>query len=1138
MRRHPTVLALLALGLVACTGPSSECPAGQVDVEGECAVVCNFVDDCPPALSCVQGACARVNTECRTNSDCTTPGTCETGTGSCAGGLCEYAFVDPGEGCDDRDDCTDDDTCRDGGICAGSLRVCATPPGPACVDTTTARVYAPTGICFDGDCSYASTTVACDSCPDCLEGCAFDIDGDGTPELIDAGTVDPQNGCAFCDPTAPTGWTEISCEQPPPANVCRVSVGVCEPTGADCLQGGCCRFDPIWPEGASGAAPRCALTGEDPNGNGTEDGGEIWSGRCDHDGRCTGCEQDLDCDDGNPCTADLCNGDACEQTDAIGGDCEVAIAGDGTCVSGPAGAVCRLDPGFRCVSDDDCAAGYCVCANDACTRQVCHETGCDTCTYDADGTGACTATSPGNPGEGCLEAGWACNAAGECEQGAGDLCVVDASCPSGNCECTDADCSARRCSDVDCPCQTNSDGDATCDGPLGDRLDDPEDSCGIATCNGAGSCYLAPGEPCAESSACDSGFCVCADDQCSSRVCHESGCAACTYDSDGIGACTQTPPGNRGQECSTAGVACNAAGACRAAPGEPCTDAGACASELCECADALCSAWRCSGAACDCGFNGDGDAVCDGFLDAGQDDVRDSCGIFTCDGGGRCGSWHAAVRLYQGADSVDTVAPALNAAGDVAVMWRQRDPADPDYTMYNVMTRRREGGTWLAQEQVSATGLPNPRYTTTDSARVVAALGGGAHDFAAIWRQWNGSNTSYWYSRLSGGAWSSAAQLPLCTGWHSPLPVLLGDGRIIAFCRANATFGRIEHGPAGWQSAWEHIDFPPYGAPEDLQGQTNAAGRTTLLFTTDYLELNYRYYATIWSVAFDGGWGAYKNVDGHPVDDELYFTGDPTGDSRNPRSVIDGSGNVTATWRRRADPDAPQALWGARCEGNVWGAPQQIGSSDEVIEHAMAVDGAGNVTVAWIEGGTPTRNVWAVRWSGSWGTPMPLETDNTGDASQVSVVVDDAGNATAFWRQYDGSVYNLWANRYDVAGGGWSGRALVVAGSSEVQVSPWRHYSSITASTDGAFAHLDGDTSLLWVKWDTARNEVTYWATRMREGDPLATTRIDGEVVVPLSATYPGVTGPFVVEQSDGTAAIVWQVKRAADYQIWFNELR
>ena len=69
------------------------CPEGYICDAGECVAVCNHDADCMPALSCVDGACRAVNSECTEHNDCAATDLCKDSI--CLGGLCRGEHIWP-----------------------------------------------------------------------------------------------------------------------------------------------------------------------------------------------------------------------------------------------------------------------------------------------------------------------------------------------------------------------------------------------------------------------------------------------------------------------------------------------------------------------------------------------------------------------------------------------------------------------------------------------------------------------------------------------------------------------------------------------------------------------------------------------------------------------------------------------------------------------------------------------------------------------------------------------------------------------------------------------------------------------------------------------------------------------------------
>ncbi len=266
------------------------------------------------------------------------------------------------------------------------------------------------------------------------------------------------------------------------------------------------------------------------------------------------CVHNINCDDGNTCTADVCNagyceytvltgacndGDLCTENDTCQGDVCVGTPVDcsslddacnvGTC--NPVTGDCETTPtneGGSCDDNDLCTE------NDICTTGVCSGTLIDCTAFDdVCNVGTC------NPATGACEA-TSVNEGGACDDN--DLCTTDDVCLSGGCYGDSVDCShlTDACNLGACNPMTGTctaitanegghceDGDlctwndvctaGVCDGTPAD-CSSLDDTCNAGTCNPAtGECEAVPtneggpcddADPCTENDTCSSGVCA------------------------------------------------------------------------------------------------------------------------------------------------------------------------------------------------------------------------------------------------------------------------------------------------------------------------------------------------------------------------------------------------------------------------------------------------------------------------------------------------------------------------------------------------------------------------------------------------------------------------------------------------------
>ncbi len=123
-----------------------------------------------------------------------------------------------------------------------------------------------------------------------------------------------------------------------------------------------------------------------------------------------------------------------------------------------------------------------------------------------------------------------------------------------------------------------------------------------------------------------------------------------------------------------------------------------------------------------------------------------------------------------------------------------------------------------------------------------------------------------------------------------------------------------------------------------------------------------------------------------------------------------------------------------------WGTPQLLETSDAgtAAYPQIAMDDGGNAIAVWSQYDGTRYNNWAKRYSaagGSWGTAELIETHDDGNAGRPQIDMDSEGNAIAIWLQDDdpGSDYqgNLWANRRDASTGSWGTAVLIETNDSD-----------------------------------------------------------------------------------------------------------
>lgn len=225
-----------------------DCALDERRCDGNAVTACgqHDIDDCldwgpplacPDGQSCNEGLCSPFD-QCHDECD--------------EGGVCSGDYHRPC-GQFDLDACRDwgtatsciaQDSCMLGTCdtllgCSAVPLVCSSPPASRCVDDGTLEVFAPTGVCEEGTCTYASKIVECPNCPHC-DPCAGVICSDKAPCFAPVGTCsdgychyDFANGeaCEDADPCT----AEDRCMD----GVCHGATVICDdPPAGECIGAG------------------------------------------------------------------------------------------------------------------------------------------------------------------------------------------------------------------------------------------------------------------------------------------------------------------------------------------------------------------------------------------------------------------------------------------------------------------------------------------------------------------------------------------------------------------------------------------------------------------------------------------------------------------------------------------------------------------------------------------------------------------------------------------------------------------------------------------------------------------------------------------------------------------------------------
>ncbi|MHC4697426.1 MAG: hypothetical protein ACYTFA_11840, partial [Planctomycetota bacterium] len=223
---------------------------------------------------------------------------------------------------------------------------------------------------------------------------------------------------------------------------------------ADCDDGDPCTTDICLADGTCQNTPDCTSDAD------CDDGDSCTNDSCGADGCCYNtpvCTSDGDCDDGNACTADTCGADSCcYNTPECTTDGDCTDNDPCTADTCDANGCCVYTP--ECTTNGDCDDGS-TCTTDTCdaVTQCCVYTPDCTSDADCDDGNACTSDTC-DAATGCCDNVPECLTDADCDDG--NACTFDA-CVAGCCQ-HDSDPTCEACCLFDGTCISAAPGDCAC----------------------------------------------------------------------------------------------------------------------------------------------------------------------------------------------------------------------------------------------------------------------------------------------------------------------------------------------------------------------------------------------------------------------------------------------------------------------------------------------------------------------------------------------------------------------------------------------------------------------------------------------------------------------------------------------------
>ena len=241
------------------------------------------------------------------------------------------------------------------------------------------------------------------------------------------------------------------------------------------------------------------------------------------------------------------------------------------------------------------------------------------------------------------------------------------------------------------------------------------------------------------------------------------------------------------------------------------------------------------------------------------------------------------------------------------------------------------------------------------------------------------------------------------------------------------------------------------------------------------------------------------------------------GDAEFPQIAVDPFGNAMAVWDQYNWTHTD--IWANRFDAvSGWGTPVLLETDDSGSASGaqIAMSASGYAVAAWHQYDGLWSNIWASIYSPGtgWGTATLLETDNTDQAWEPQVAMDAAGNAIAVWYHWGVGMSNVWSNYYE-AGVGWSPRTLVEFNDTGDAFEP-------QVGMDAS-----GTAVAIWVQWDGTA--YSLYSNTFVPGTGWGTP-------APVESDSTGdVVTPHLAVNAAGNAVAVWTWDDTSWMDVWSN---
>jgi hypothetical protein len=245
---------------------------------------------------------------------------------------------------------------------------------------------------------------------------------------------------------------------------------------------------------------------------------------------------------------------------------------------------------------------------------------------------------------------------------------------------------------------------------------------------------------------------------------------------------------------------------------------------------------------------------------------------------------------------------------------------------------------------------------------------------------------------------------------------------------------------------------------------------------------------------------------------------DNAGTSLSPALATDVTGTLHAVWYDNSSGNLDILYASKGPEQEDWSAPVNISSTlGSSYWPAIAVDGQGNVHVAWEDGSTGRDILYALKPAGGtdWTEPANISR-SAGNARFVALAADATGNVHAVWNDDTPGNDEVYYTMRPQGGTTWTAPAVVAS-------TPGTSWAPTIAVNGSNAVHV------AWHDFTPGPTEIYY----VTKPNPTAPWSSPVNVSLTTGASY----FPALTVDSSGTVHMVWMDAIFADYEVPFEVL-